>query len=458
VFCARPLSRIAIFVALAALPVAAQTRTKPRHTIEVQSVRVVPGDTGPVLEIVASSPLTPKLETVEGPLRLVVDLPDSTLNTPRKKIPFRNEQIKGIRMDQYQTNPAVARVVIDLAGPVRYTWDAMGNRLRIRLRADDAASAKPPSVPSLTIGPKPVAVPVAIGSSGSLIEVGSRVSSGSSIIAGEETAILRLSRGGEVRVCPGTTVSVSTSTNGQNLMLGMSKGALETHYGLKEQVDSVLTPDFRIVLPGPGEFNLAVSADSRGNTCVGSLPGSTSSAVIAELLGNGTYEIKPDQQIMFRRGRLDTVEPAVTSCGCPPAQEPILRASADPSTVMPEQTAAQKLQLENSDASGIKPGPPSTSPLPDVDPVSKPSPDPPDNHMKVSLEAPLVFSGRDIAKARASASMPAAPIKQASALPLTAKPSDPLPAIVVLPPAADPKTTHKGFFGKMKHFFGGMFH
>jgi len=241
-------------------------------------------------------------------------------------------------------------------------------------------------------------------------------------------------------------------------MLGMSKGALETHYGLKEQVDSVLTPDFRIVLPGPGEFNLAVSADSHGNTCVGSLPGSTSSAVIAELLGNGTYEIKPDQQIMFRRGRLDTVEPAVTSCGCPPAQEPILRASADPSTVMPEQTAAQKLQLENSDASGIKPGPPSTSPLPDVDPVSKPSPDPPDNRMKVSLEAPLVFSGRDIAKARANASMPAAPIKQASELPLTAKPSDPLPAIVVLPPAADPTTAHKGFFGKMKHFFGGMFH
>jgi hypothetical protein len=69
-----------------------------------------------------------------------------------------------------------------------------------------------------------------------------------------------------------------------------------------------------------------------------------------------------------------------------------------------------------------------------------------------------VFSGRDIAKARASASIPAAPVAQASALQLTAKPSDPLPAIVVLPPAADPKTTHKGFFGKMKHFFGGMFH
>ena len=113
-FCARPLSRIAIFAALAALPLAGQTRAKPRRTIEIQSVRVVSGDTGPVLEIVASSPLTPKMQTVEGPLRLVVDLPDSTLNTPRKRIPFRNAQIKGVRMDQYQANPAVARVVIDL--------------------------------------------------------------------------------------------------------------------------------------------------------------------------------------------------------------------------------------------------------------------------------------------------------------------------------------------------------
>jgi hypothetical protein len=77
--------------------------------------------------------------------------------------------------------------------------------------------------------------------------------------------------------------------------------------------------------------------------------------------------------------------------------------------------------------------------------------------MKVSLEAPLVFSGRDVAKARASKS--AAPLAQVAALRMTAKPVDPLPAIVVLPPAADPKPAHahKGFFGKLRGAFGAIF-
>jgi hypothetical protein len=236
---------------------------------------VVPGDNGPVVQIVCNRPLTPSLQTVEGPLRLVIDLPNAKLVTNRRRIPFRNAQIKGIRVDQNQSDPPVVRIVVDLAGPVLYTWDAMGSRLRIRLHADQAATAKPASVPAFTSGVQPAAVPVAVGSSGTLVEAGSRVASGSSITAAEETAVLRLARGGEVRVCPGTTVSVTTSANGQDLMLGMSKGAMETHYRLVESSDSVLTPDFRILLPGPGEFDLGISADSHGNTCVSAMPGNT---------------------------------------------------------------------------------------------------------------------------------------------------------------------------------------
>jgi hypothetical protein len=450
-FFARAPFHIALMAALIAVFAPAPARAgSSRRVAEVQSVRIVPGNNGPVLEILATRPLTPKLQTVEGPLRLVVDLPNSTLSATRKKIPFRNEQIKDIRVDQYQSD--VTRVVVDLAAPVRYSWDAMGNRLRIRMSADEAASAKPPSVPAFTAGVQPAAVPVAVGTSGSLVETGSRVASGSSITAGDETAILRLTRGGEVRVCPGTTVSVSTSSNGNDLMLGMNRGAMETHYGLAESVDSVLTPDFRIVLPGPGEFNLAISTDAHGDTCVGSLPGSTSSAVIAELLGNGTYEIKPEQQVVFRHGRLDSVEPAVASCGCPPAQEPVLRAEADPSAVIPEDKAGQRLQLDNSEGSAIK-ATPSTSPVPDTGATAN-AKDP--KPMQVQLEAPLVFSGRELAKARA-ANTPPAPVSQAAALAWSAKPSDPLPAVVVLPPP-DEKSAHKGFFDKVKHFFGGIFH
>jgi hypothetical protein len=457
VFSVRAQCCVAVLAALVAVSAetAAQADSASPHSpmAEVQSVMVVPGDTGPVIQIVSSRPLTPSLQTVEGPPRLVIDLPKAKLATSRRRIPFRNEQIKGVRIDQFQSYPPVVRIVVDLAGPVLYTWDAMGNRLRIRLHANEAVTAKPASVPAFTSGVQPVAVPVAVGSSGSLVEAGSRVASGASITAAEETAVLRLTRGGEVRVCPGTTVSVTTSPNGQDLMLGMSKGAMETHYRLLESSDSVLTPDFRIVLPGPGEFDLGISADAHGNTCVSAMPGNTSSVVVAELIGNSTYEVKPDQQIVFRQGRLETVESPAAPCGCPAAQEPVMRASTESAPVVPEEKAGSKLQLSSSsdpqpsgDASGAAPA------VSDPGPESKPVPQT-KGQMKVQIEAPLVFSGRERAKAKA----PAAPVSEAAALPLSVKPTDPLPTMVVLPPTPDPKLAHKGFFGRVKGFLGAIF-
>jgi YD repeat-containing protein len=447
----------ALAATLAVVSAAAQSaRPHAGATSELRSVSITPGEFGPILEVVSTRPLTPKIQVVEQPLRLVVDLSDSTVGTVRRRIPFRNEQIKSIRLNQYQIDPAVTRIVLDLSAPVQYTWDASGNRLRIRIRADQAATAKPPTVSAFTAGIQPVAVPVSVGTSGSLIETGSRVASGASITAGDQMAVLRLTRGGEVRVCPGTTVSVATSSNGHDLMLGMSKGAMETHYGVQESLDSVLTPDFRIVLPGPGEFNLAISADSKGNTCVGSLPGSTSSAVVAELLGSGTYEIKPEQQVLFRQGRIDTVETPLASCGCPASPEPVLRASVENSQVVPEDKAGEKLTLENSSDGGPTAAPPSTSPMPS----SSQEAQPPDS-AKPQVESPLVFSGTELAKARqhnsTPAKIPAAPTAEAAKLPLTVRPPDPLPAAVVLPPTPEPKAK-KGFFGKVKGFFGAIFH
>ncbi len=68
---------------------------------EVRSVSATSDDFGPVLEILATHPLTPQIQTVENPLRLVIDLPNSTLSTTKRRIAFRNEQIKSIRLNQY---------------------------------------------------------------------------------------------------------------------------------------------------------------------------------------------------------------------------------------------------------------------------------------------------------------------------------------------------------------------
>jgi AMIN domain len=440
--CASYHLRVLLVVALAALPVSA--RGEPAA---VESVRVVPADGGATVEILSTAPLTPQVETVENPLRLVIDLPNSNLNTVRKRIAFRNAEIKGVRMSQYQAAPAVARIVLDLTAPVRYSWDGLGNRLNIRVHADIAATAKPARVPAVAPETEPIAVPYSEGSSGTLVEAGRRVGSGSSITATDQTAVLRLTRGGEVRVCPGTTLSVATSPNGQDLMLGMNTGAIETHYHLEESSDSILTPDFRIVLPGPGEFNLAVKSDPHGDTCLSSLAGSNSSVVVAELLGNGTYEVKPEQQVLFRQGRMQSVEMPLSSCGCPPPQEPVLRAASDPASVVAENKTVSRLSLANSNeqpssttGSGMRDG----GEKPGLVPAS--SSENSNSRSLAEVTAPLVFNAKEFARMRAQT--PPELSAKVIAMPLSAKPADPLPPLLVLPPTA-PKPRHRGFLGRL---------
>jgi hypothetical protein len=176
---------------------------------------------------------------------------------------------------------------------------------------------------------------------------------------------------------------------------------------------------------------------------VSSLAGSTSSVVIAELLGNGTYEVRPAQQAMFHQGSVERVEQPLAPCGCPARQEPVLRTSTDQNTVVPAQDG--KLQMAGADdPSGEKPGvAEANSPPASSDAKS-------DEAMAV-MEAPLVFSGKEVAAARA-AKAPPAPVLEASALPLSTRPVSPMPTTIVLPPRP-----HKGFFGHIKGFFGSIF-
>jgi hypothetical protein len=161
------------------------------------------------------------------------------------------------------------------------------------------------------------------GGSLQLTATGSLVMSGSSVRAGEMMAMVRLVRGGEVWICPRTNVSMSRS--GYDLMVGMGTGTIETHYRLADSADSILTPDFRILLAGPGVFDFAMSSDAQGNTCVQSL-GNGASIIVSELMGDGSYQVRAREQVMFRGGSVKNASQVPTgNCGCPIAL-PVMRA------------------------------------------------------------------------------------------------------------------------------------
>ncbi len=438
---------VALLLAALVVPKASSQNAGPQPTNSskpepavVTSVRVVHERGVPALEVVSTHPVVPTIRMLDSPPRLVMDIPNARTGLKRKRIPVLQENILTIRAEQYQIEPPVMRIVLDLLVPYGYTWDVAGNRLMVRLKPpedpDVARKKSPfqaPKALSLSSAAATVVVP-GTGGVGEVVMADKRFAAGQSVTAGSDTAVLQLSRGGEVRVCPGTTVSVTPSKSTHDLMLGVSTGALETHYALDASADTVLTPDFRILFAGPGEFHFAISTDSHGNTCVRGLKGNTSSALVAELMGNRVYHVKPTEQAVFHSGRIDKVDTDVPlECGCPPPV-PVMRANVSPTTTIPDSAAA------NTNLGPLSNGP-ETRPLPPSQP----------GEVHVQVEAPFVFEGKK--------RPPPLPADEVSALPVIASANKPvqLEPQVQPPPVSSPQTERHRMLRRIGRFFADIF-
>jgi hypothetical protein len=438
------------------LAAAAQNFGPPRV---IQSVRIVHEKGAPAIEVLSSGPLIPDIMTLDLPPRLVIDLPNSRLGVVKKRIEIGKENITAIRVNQYSSNPPVTRVVLDLLAPYGHSWDSAGNRLVVRLKppedADIGKKQEPDqslSGPGFTLTPEASIVPV-VGGGGSAAIDASRVAAGSSLTAGSDTTVLHLSRGGDVLVCPGTTLSVSSSPSKRDLMFGLGTGAIEMHYRLRASSDAVLTPDFRIMFAGPGEFDFAISADSHGNTCVRSLRGNSSSAVVAELMGNRVYQVKPSDQIVFHSGRIDQVDGDIPlECGCP-WPHPSLMAESAPPKIVPGSgqkavmgaDSADNSMATNATATRLTNGP-ETAPLPASE----------QNQIHVQVDAPFVFSAKDRVAKPAPSTFPAPPDLPIDESTQRQVHLDPL--IQPAPPLNQQnKTEHSGFFSRVGKFFSSIF-
>jgi hypothetical protein len=300
---------------------------------------------------------------------------------------------------------------------------------------------------------------------------GTPIFSGASVDAGATPAIVRLGRGGQVRVCPKTSVAIRASRgtagqvapSSQHLLLSLDTGSLEINYSLGASADSIVTPDFRIVIAGPGEFRLAVGADVRGDACVRTFSGNSASILISEMMGDGSYQLKPNDSVSFHGGRISDFSPGAPACGCP-AAPPVLTAETPPvkspapspaSTEIPSSSGGRQLSSRPELAAGnameappspLLPAPgqsaPSAAPVSDA---SLTSPVPPANpgEVHVQVEAPVVFQA-------------AAPEPEAALLEQLPVSGAVLPPPQVKPPAAT-ASRRRGFLGHLRGFFAAMF-
>jgi len=273
---------------------------------------------------------------------------------------------------------------------------------------------------------------------------GLEVSNGSVITAGDHAATLSLARGGQIRICPRTNLTVNSSPKGQELMFAMSVGSLQGEYQLPATADAILTPDFRILISGPAKVDLSVGATENGDACVRSR-GEDSYVVVSELMGNDFYRVKPNEQVIFHAGRAKDpeVNDSVT-CGCPltaPAQVQRSDAAPPPSpSPTPEQQAAALAAIRN-EPSVAATANAASSLAPEAT-----------GQLQVQIDAPMVYQSNgtppDVTATLARVHIEHLPWPST----LNVAPQPPPPANVAQPqPTAAPK---KGFFHR---FFKALF-
>jgi len=246
------------------------------------------------------------------------------------------------------------------------------------------------------------------------------IAASGAVTSGSATTDVVLPHRGTLRVCASTTVKLAADSSVPagdvpGLMMAMDHGAIEASFATGRNSDVLLTPDFRILISGPGAADVKVRLGQHGDTCVDNPGVNAPYVLVTSVFGNGVYRVQPGQRVMFQHGDLhEVVDHEKEPCGCPP----------------PTQPGSNEFPLAQS--AGL-------APLP------TPGPAPAEPAAHAQLSEPLVYKSAEPAPQSAAQSTPA---PEAQAIPAPATKA-----------AAKPSTEKKkrGFFGRVGRFFRRIF-
>ncbi|MBI3975828.1 MAG: N-acetylmuramoyl-L-alanine amidase [Armatimonadetes bacterium] len=112
----------------------------------------------------ASGPVQAETRHLTNPERVVIDLRDAVFRLPDQEMPINEAGVARVRIAQFQTKPAITRIVLDLAQPVdvRVADSATSFDLTMEVRPRGQAARAPTSVAQAGPPPPPAGDPGAL--------------------------------------------------------------------------------------------------------------------------------------------------------------------------------------------------------------------------------------------------------------------------------------------------------
>jgi hypothetical protein len=154
------------------------------------------------------------------------------------------------------------------------------------------------------------------------------IATNGAITAGASTTDVTLPHRGVLRVCSSTTVKLATDASvpkGEvpGLMMVMDHGAMEASFATGRNSDVLLTPDFRILIGGPGAADVKVRLGQHGDTCVDNAGVNAPYVLVTSVFDGGIYRVQAGQRVMLQHGSVySVVDQEKELCGCPAPTRP----------------------------------------------------------------------------------------------------------------------------------------
>lgn len=246
------------------------------------------------------------------------------------------------------------------------------------------------------------------------------IGSSGTITAGDKAVHVTLPDRGEIQLCSTTTIHLATdrsvTTSQGGLLMALDRGALEARLGTGKFSDVLMTPDFRILVSGPGSADLRVRVNAKGDTCVENHGDNAPYVTVSSLFDGGAYRVQSNQRVLFEHGSLhDVVDHEREACGCPAA------------------SPAGENSFPVAVSAGLAP-PPATA-----------APTPAPGEVQTKVTAKLAYDGQTGKTSSVEAPEPAQ-------VAVVQPPPPPPPA-----PAKKENTGGGNIFKKIGHFFGHIF-